>query len=341
MQRRQILTAGAALSAALAAPALLARRAHAEASKVRLSHGYGILYLPLIVMRDQKLLEKHADAAGLGPIDVTWQMLDGGNVINDAMLAGSLDIAGTGAPGFVTLWSRARGIPRSEITGVSGMSTCALSLNTNRPNIRSLADFTPSDKIALPGIKTSLAAVVLQMLVAKQFGQANYAKLDPMTVGLSHPEAFTALMSGKTEIVAHFASPPYSSRELEDPRIHRVIAASEVLGNATLDVVFAPRQFVNGNPKVMAAFLAAQDEANKLITSDPVKAAAIFNRVSPTGSTDEAVVAMLKEPDTKFDTTPHGLMEYANFMGAVGTIRNKPAKWQDLFMPELHERPGS
>ncbi|PZP43852.1 MAG: nitrate ABC transporter substrate-binding protein [Azospirillum brasilense] len=341
MQRRQILTAGAALSAALATPAVLARRAHAEASKVRLSHGYGILYLPLIVMRDQKLLEKHADAAGLGPVDVTWQMLDGGNVINDAMLAGSLDIAGTGAPGFVTLWSRARGIPRSEITGVSGMSTCALSLNTNRPNIRSLADFTPSDKIALPGIKTSLAAVVLQMLVAKQFGQANYAKLDPMTVGLPHPEAFTALMSGKTEIAAHFASPPYSSRELEDPRIHRVIAASEVLGNATLDVVFAPRQFVNGNPKVMAAFLAAQDEANKLITSDPVKAAAIFNRISPTGSTDEAVVAMLKEPDTKFDTTPHGLMEYANFMGAVGTIRNKPTKWQDLFMPELHERPGS
>ncbi len=341
MQRRQILTAGAALSAALAAPALLARRAHAEASKVRLSHGYGILFLPLIVMRDQKLLEKHADAAGLGPIDVTWQMLDGGNVINDAMLAGSLDIAGTGAPGFITLWSRARGIPRSEITGVSGMSTCALSLNTNRPNIRSLADFTPSDKIALPGIKTSLAAVVLQMLVAKQFGQANYAKLDPMTVGLPHPEAFTALMSGKTEIVAHFASPPYSSRKLEDPRIHRVIAASDVLGNATLDVVFAPRQFVNGNPKVMAAFLAAQDEANTLITSDPLKAAAIFNRVSPTGSTDEAVVAMLKEPDTKFDTTPHGLMEYANFMGAVGTICNKPAKWQDLFMPELHERPGS
>ena len=323
MQRRQILTAGAALSAALATPALLIRRAHAEAGKLRLSHGYGILYLPLIVMRDQKLLEKHADAAGLGPIDVSWQMLDGGNVINDAMLAGSLDIAGTGAPGFITLWSRARGIPRSEIIGVSGMSTCTLSLNTNRPNIR------------------SLAAVVLQMLVAKQFGQANYAKLDPMTVGLPHPEAFTALMSGKTEIAAHFASPPYSSRELEDPRIHRVIAASEVLGNATLDVTFAPRQFVNNNPKIMAAFLAAQDEANKMIVSDPVKAAGIFNRVSPTGSTDEAVVAMLKEPDTRFDTTPHGLMEYANFMGAVGTIRNKPAKWQDLFMPELHERPGS
>ena len=69
--------------------------------------------------------------------------------------------------------------------------TCALSLNTNRARIKTLADFTPDDKIAIPGIKTSLAAVVLQMLVAQRFGQASYAKLDPMTVGLPHPEAYT------------------------------------------------------------------------------------------------------------------------------------------------------
>ena len=338
MKRRDLLATGAAL---LAAPAILARPAFAEAGKLRLSHGYGILYLPLIVMRDQKLLEKQANKAGLGPVEVSWQMLDGGNVINDAMLAGSLDIAGTGAPGFMTLWSRARGIPRSEIIGVTGMSTCALVLNTNKPSIKSLADFTPSDKIALPGIKTSLAAVVLQMLVAKQFGQANYAKLDPMTVGLPHPEAFTSLMSGRTEIVAHFASPPYSARELADPKIHKVIAASEVLGDSTLDVTFAPRQFVNNNPKIMTAFLAAMDEANALIAEDKPKAAEIFNRISPSGSSNEDVVAMLNEPDTRFDTTPHGLMEYANFMSTVGTIRTKPASWKDLFMPELHDRAGS
>ncbi|MDQ1081824.1 ABC transporter substrate-binding protein [Pseudoroseomonas cervicalis] len=341
LSRRTLLGAAAALPATLALPALLARPAHAEASRVRLSHGYGILYLPLIVMRDQKLLEKHAARAELGPLEVSWQMLDGGNVINDAMLAGSLDIAGTGAPGFVTLWSRARGIPRSEIIGVSGMSSCALVLNTNRPHIRALGDFTPNDKIALPGIKTSLAAVVLQMLVAKQFGQANYARLDPMTVGLPHPEAYTALMSGRTEIAAHFASPPYSARELADPKIHKVIAASEVLGDATLDVTFAPKQFVAANPRIMTAFLAAMDEANALIANDKPQAAAIFNRVSPSGVSDQDVVGMLSEPDTHFSTTPKGLMEYARFMGAVGSIRNRPETWQDLFMPGLHGLSGS
>lgn len=52
-------------------------------------------------------------------------------------------------------------------------SACALVLNCDRPGIRSLADFGPDDKIALPGIKTSRAAVVLQMLVAQRFGSEN------------------------------------------------------------------------------------------------------------------------------------------------------------------------
>ena len=47
-------------------------------------------------------------------------------------------------------------------------------LNTIEPRITSLADYTPHDRIAVPGIKTSFAAVVLQMAVAKQFGIKHY-----------------------------------------------------------------------------------------------------------------------------------------------------------------------
>ncbi len=341
-RRRFLVQASTTIGLATAATVgLVARPARAEASQVRLSHGYGLLYLPLMILRDRKLLEKHGDAAGLGTLDVTWQLLDGGNVINDAMLAGALDIAGTGSPGFVTLWAKARGIARSEIIGVCGLSTCALALNTNRPEIKSLADFTARDKIALPGIKTSLAAVVLQMLVAKQFGQANYAKLDALTVGLPHPEAYASLLSGKTEITAHFASPPFSILELADPRIHTVIAASEVLGNSTLDVVFAMKRFVDANPKIMAAFLAAMDEANKSITDDPKAAAQSFIRITNAKQPEAEVVEMIQHKDTKFSTTPDGVMQYADFMHAVGSVKIRPASWKDLFMPELQHLPGS
>ncbi|MBV9078938.1 MAG: ABC transporter substrate-binding protein, partial [Methylobacteriaceae bacterium] len=237
------------------APVFASADAWAEAREVRISRGYGILYLPLIVMQEQKLLEREAERTGLGEVSVQWRLIDGGNVFNDAMLAGALDVAGTGAPGFVTLWSKARGT-NVEVIGISGLSATALTLNSINPAVHSLADLTPKDKIALPGIKTSLSAVVLQMMAAKAFGRENFAKLDPLTVGLSHPEALTALTSGKTEITAHLTSPPFSFIERNDPKVHVVASSLDVIGNITLDVVYATKRFADANPKTVAAILA-------------------------------------------------------------------------------------
>ncbi|NKJ39503.1 ABC transporter substrate-binding protein [Rhizobium sp. SG570] len=325
----------------LIAAGLIATAAHAEVSEVRISKGFGILYLPLIVMENQKLLEKHAKEAGLGDVKVSWLSLDGGNVINDAMMAGTLDFAGTGAPGFVTLWSKAKGIPNVEVVGVSGMSSTSLWLNTNKSEIKSLKDFSSADKIALPGIKTSLAAVVLQMIVAKEFGEENYAKLDPLTVSLPHPEALAALMSGKTEINAHFTSPPFQYVEAKSPNIHRVLSSTDYLGNITLDVTFAPKKFVDANPKMTQAFIDALDEANDLIAKDKKMAAEIFSKSSKVKVEPADAQEMIEDKDAKFDTTPNGIMNFADFMHRAGLIKTVPSKWSDMFVPQLADRKGS
>ena len=331
----------AALAAAMAACALMAGGpAEAEVAEVRISKGYGILYLPLIVMQDRKLLEAEAEKRGLGAVKTTWLLFDGGNVINDAMLSGALDIAGTGAPGFVTLWAKAKGT-RAEVVGLSGLSATSLWLNSNRPGMRSLADIGANDKIALPGIKTSLSAVVLQMAAAKTFGAENWAKLDPMTVGLPHPDALAALTSGRTEVTAHFTSPPFSYLELADPKVHRVMNSVDVLGNITLDVVFAPKRFTDSNPKTVEAFIAALDAADELIFKDKRAAAEIFVRTSPVKVTIDDVVKMLDDPDTRFSATPNGVMGFATFLAQAGTIKAKPAAWTDMFVPALASRPGS
>lgn len=327
-----------ALAATIALAPMAAR---AEVNEVRISKGFGILYLPLIVMQDQKLLEKQAAKAGLGDVKATWVLLDGGNVINDAMLSGALDIAGIGAPGFITLWAKARGIPSAEVIGVSGMSATSLYLNTNKPEIKTLKDFQPTDRIALPGIKTSLSAVVLQMVVAHEFGRENYAKLDPLTVSLPHPEGLTALLAGKTEVTGHFTSPPFSYLELKDPKIRRVVNSVDVIGNITLDVVFAPRRFVTQNPKMTTAFLAALDEANDFIARDKQAAAEIFVRSSTVKVAVDEVLGMLNDKDTQFSATPNKVMDFADFMHLAGSIKVKPAAWTDLFIPELHSRKGS
>ena len=329
--------------AAVAAIALLAAplAARAEASVVRISYGFGLLYLPLMVMDREHLLEKHAKAVGLPDIKVEWKTFDGGNVINDAMLSGALDIAGIGVPGFLTLWAKAKGNPQVEVVGLTGMSSSSMYLMTRNPDVRKLADFSDKDRIAVPGIKTSLPAVLLHMAAAKEFGDANYAKLDPITVALPHPDALAVMLSGKGEIDSHMASPPFSYIEADAPSMHRVFNSVDLLGNITLDMTFATRRFVEANPKLTQAFVDAMKEACAAIAADKRKAAQIYNDVRKSKQPLEETLKILEDPNSKFTAVPEGSMRYAEFMARVGTIKVKPASWQELFFRPIHSSAGS
>ncbi len=123
----------------------------AGATEFRVSRGYSVLYLPQMMMQKHQLIEKQIAKLGLGDTKVVWRVLDGGNVINDALLAGALDIAAVGTPGFLILWSKALGNPAVEVAGLSGISSTPMYLNTTNPKIKSLADFGPGDKSPSPG----------------------------------------------------------------------------------------------------------------------------------------------------------------------------------------------
>jgi NitT/TauT family transport system substrate-binding protein len=327
MRRRHLL--------ALPALAALPRAAHAEGDAIRLSHGLGVLYLPLIVMREAKLVEAELERAGIKSA-VSWLVMDGGGQIDDAMLAGALDIAGSGIPGFLMLWSKAHGT-RSAVIGVSGLSTSALILNTNRPYIHSLADFKADDKIAVPSIKSSLQAVVLQMIVAKQFGDDAWARLDPNTVTMQHPIAVAALIGGRSEIAAHLASPPFTLAEAASPNVHAVLRSPDVVGDITLDMVYGTKRFADANPGQVKAFIAAQRAANEIIRTDPERATALFVQNSGSKVNPDEILGVLRDPQTKFDTAPHGFMRYVDFMHRAGTIKTVPESWKDAFVPELDE----
>src|ERR1700676_2222832 len=114
----------AAILLTLAATLLAsASGAFAQATEVRVSRGYSVLYLPQMMMQKHQLIEKQISKLGLRDTKVVWRVLDGGNVINDALLAGALDIAAVGTPGFLILWSKALGNPAAEIAGPSGISS--------------------------------------------------------------------------------------------------------------------------------------------------------------------------------------------------------------------------
>src|ERR1700719_569300 len=129
-----------AIGAVAALALTLAGPAGADTNALRISKGFGMHYLPLYIVEHERLIEKHAAALGLAGLTVTLSTIDGGNVINDAMLAGALDVASIGVPGFLTLWDKARSVPQYEVKGLAGIGAGSVWLVTRNPNVKTLAD---------------------------------------------------------------------------------------------------------------------------------------------------------------------------------------------------------
>lgn len=314
--------------------------ARAQPAEFKISRGYGITYLPIYVMEIEKLLDKHLAAAGLGNTKPQWLLIDGGPQINDAVLAGAIDIANNGMPAFITLWSRTKGTP-TPIVGVAALTGMPLYLNTLNPQINGLRDFTDKDRIAVTGIRTGLGAVILQMGVAKEFGIENYNKLDPLTVNMLHPDAYQVISAGRTEVNSHMASPPFAFLELKLPGVKRVFNSVEALGKFHVMATYAPKKFADDNPKLIEAFLAARDEATELIQRDPKKAAEAYMAISKVKTTVQEVAEMIAHPDMNYTATPNGSQQLADFLHKIGTIKNRPADWKEMFVAPMQARPGS
>ncbi|HET7098195.1 MAG TPA: ABC transporter substrate-binding protein [Casimicrobiaceae bacterium] len=330
------LVVGAALTAALAFIPLPAR---AEMSEIAVAQQYGISYLPLMLMEEQKLIEKYAKAAGVD-VNVKWAKFAGGNVMNDALLSGSLQFASGGVGPLITIWAKTKG--NLDVKGVASLNSMPLYLNTRNPNVKTIKDFTDKDRIALPAVKVSIQAVTLQMAAEKAFGEGQQGKLDPLTVTMSHPDGQTALLSGKSEITAHFSSPPFQYQQLERPGIHTVLNSFDVLGGpATFNCIWTTAKFRNENPKLYDAFLKGLDDAIAQINKDKKAAAEAYLRISKDKDTVADILAMLNDPQIRYTTVPLNVMAYASFMTKIGMIKVKPDSWKDIFFPNLHGVAGS
>ncbi len=309
-----------------------------EKKELRVAKQFGISYLPITIMEVQKLIEKHAKAAGLGDITVDWARFSSGAAMNEALISGNLDFASGGVGPLVTIVTKTKG--NLNVKGVSAINSMPLYLTTINPKVKTIKDFTDSDKIALPAVKVSIQAVTLQMAAEKMLGK--HDALDRLTVSMSHPDALAAMMSGKSEITAHFTSAPFQYQELEDSRVRRVLSSFEVLGGpGTFNTVWATSSFREKNPKLFGAFIAALDESVKFINADKKAAAALWIKAEKSKLSQAFIDKILADPDNVFTTTPQSVMKYVDFMHKVGSIKEKPASWKDLFFPEVHGKQGS
>jgi NitT/TauT family transport system substrate-binding protein len=327
------LLAGALL-AAVGAGVLPPRAAFAEATELRVAKQFGIAYMQFFVMQDQKLIEKHARAAGLGDVSVDWATFRSSDVMNDALISGSVDFVCLGIPGIITVWSKTKSSP-IEVRAAAGLNVSPLMLLVRDPAIKSLKDFKDNQKIAMPAVKVSMQAIILQMAAAREFGIAKFDALDHLTVSMAHPDATAAMLGGPSEIVANFSSAPFQYRQMKSPNIHRILTSTDLFASGlSFNVIAATARFRTQNPKLYGAFLAALKEATEFINADKKRAAEIYLKASGDKMPVEDLVEILNDPAIQYTTKVMGIDAFVDFMGRTGTLKNPPADWRDMFFPE-------
>ncbi|MEO8740109.1 MAG: ABC transporter substrate-binding protein [Casimicrobiaceae bacterium] len=315
--------------------------AWAEGTTIRVGRTPTLAQLPIYVLEGEKLIEKHAKAAGLGDVVVSYVDVAGGAVLNDMLLSGNLEFATGGVPPFLILWSRALG-SASEVKAIAAVGGSSSTLYTRNPQVKSIKDLGGGDKIAVAGVKSSQVAILLQMAAAQTFGDANYDKLDPLTVTMRDADAVAIMKSGKGELTGHFTYDPYRSAYEGDAGIRPILQSKDVLGSVgTVTVTYATTKYRASNPKILAAYYSALDEAATIIQRDPARAARIYKEFAKSTASDAELERLIRAPDSQYSVTPVAVSKFAAFMSKIGTIKNAPASWKDMFFPEAHGLPGS
>jgi NitT/TauT family transport system substrate-binding protein len=190
----------------------------------------------------------------------------------------------------------------------------------------------------------------MQMYAAEHYGPAQASRFDKFTVPMTHPDGVIAMLSGSgagssSLISAHFTSPPFHQIERRQAGIRTILKTDDVThGPATFTMVSTTKKFADANPKLIAAFIQALGEASRLIAADKPAAADLLmggKASSEGGITKADMIAVLNDPDIRFTQTPESVMKYATFMHQLGSIKNLPASWQDLFLAPVHGLPGN
>jgi len=331
------------LLAAFVAAGLLGVAAGAFAqqkTEISITRQPGILYLPSLVMEKQKLIEKNAEKLGISGVKVAWLNFSGGGAQTDALLSGNVDIVNTGVGNLLLLWDRTKG----GVKGIVANSALPVTLISRNPSIKSLKDIGPNDKIAVPTVKVSTQAILLQMAAAQMYGQDQYARFDANTVQLGHPDAVVAMSNPQHEITSHFTAPPYGYIELKNVKgTHVVINSPEIIGGPlTQSNFFTTTKFADANPKLVAAIRAASVEAIEFIKKDPKAAAEIYKELTNDKMSVDEILDFMKQPgNMEWGVAPQGTMKFATHLYKIGTLKTMPKAWTDYYLPSSADLNGN
>ncbi len=285
----------------------------------------GIGYAQLLIMRQEKWIETDFPAT-----TVTWRVLTSGDVIRDQIIAGQVQIGAGGTGPFLVGW--AKGVDYRLIAGMNEMD---LWLNAKDPNLKSLKDFKPGMKIAMPALD-AIQAVALKKGAEKELGDPK--KLDSLLVSMAHPEGLQNLLSG--QINGHFTSPPFQFQEV-DQGAHTVYHSKDAFGVTTFNAVYTTRKFYDDYPAFGQKFYDYVKRATDLIHNDPDRAAGIIAAADNRPGDAAKYKGWITHEGIAYTLKPSGFLVQAEFMKQIGLIPKIPPNMKEIELPPLQPLGGS
>jgi sulfonate transport system substrate-binding protein len=309
--------------AAVAALALTAPQASAEAQKVRIAHSY-IAAVPA-VLREKGFLEKALEGRN---VEVQWVTALGSNKAFEFLRGGNLDFATSGGSG--ALVALANGNPVKVLSFVSHGELIALATLPNS-GIKTPADLKGRKVAATPSTEP-------YYFLLRGLAQYGLSQSDIKLVPLIHPDGRLALENGNVDAWAG-VDPDLAKAEVQ----HGAIRFYRNPGILSGSVLVARSQFITDNPELTGIVLRAHEEARRWIVAHPDEAADIIAKGAKIsleearltlGRLDFAHPAIAKSDYDKIG----GYGELLKQVGDIPPSSDVDTLLRQLFDPEPFER---
>jgi NitT/TauT family transport system substrate-binding protein len=307
----------------------------AEVQEVTIDIQHGTNYMDVVNMKH--FWDDVAKAHGLNTT-LTINIVDSPRVVADRLISGASQAGAISYQGLFKLNEKTDG----DMKILFGNSIVNILLNTNNPEIKSIADFKPGHKIAVTSLGISIHAIATRYVADKELG--DWKKLDPLIVAMPHPDAYAAFTAGTID--AHWATPPYSWIEAEQTGVRTLAASKDFWGRHHLTVVVVSEKFCKDNPKVCDALFETHQKVVDWIKSQPRQAVEFFQKSIKAKETvddyyyKQLVYMQLVDKQIEFEIAPQGLEKFAAFVYKIGEIKNPLKSWKEVSMPQLQQLNG-
>lgn len=284
--------------------------------EVRIAHGFGATYGPLIAVRQLKAFNKMYPN-----VHVKWFDLASTSDQRDAMLSGSLDFGSCSPLPLLTAWDA--GVNWKVVTPIAETDIYF----TARPDGPDRVDDLVGTQLGIGPAPKGAQDYIVRKYLADE-GEDPSA-LDSNWVNLPHPDAMSALKSGQLAI--HGATSEYALEEVRRGN-KTVLKASDVLDGLYGVCAVVMDDFAKEHRDVTRAFQVVLDRTVQWARKNPEAYAASLSE-----STDGEVpvsdfIALQKEKITMPTTKHLGIKNFAEILTDLGVIDRKYSGPEDFYV---------